>query len=434
MAFSFPTRQEIAERAKTDVQRELPESNPFLRNSFIGALIVGYAGRIFEFYIQLRILTIEMFPDTATGTFLERWGSYKGVTRNPATIASGNITMTGTPATSIPAGALLNSSDGLEYEVQTTAVIAANSQAIVSLVRVGTTVTATVASDHQLGSGQTVVIAGAIETDYNGSFEISVTGLLTFTYQISTAPSTPATGTITVDHDSASLDVESTDFGTDQNQSSGAILTLTSPIAGVDSDGIVQFSEIGGGTDLESDDDLRVRIIERYADPVSTFNIDAIEKQAEEVSGVTRVWVEEITPAPGQVTIYFTRDNDANIIPSASEVTTVKNKILEIKPAHTDDADVIVSAPTGVTVNFSFSALVPNTSTMQTAIESSLAAYFRDETAVGEDLTEAAYFSAIQNTVDPEAGVGVTSFPLSTPTGHVAIAAGELPILGTVSF
>ena len=113
---------------------------------------------------------------------------------------------------------------------------------------------------------------------------------------------------------------------------------------------------------------------------------------------------------------------------------SVKDKILEIKPAHTDDADVIVSAPTGVTVNFSFSALVPNTSTMQSAIEASLVAYFRDETSVGQDLTEAAYFSAIQNTVDPETGVGVTSFTLSTPTGDVAIAAGELPILGTVSF
>ena len=47
------------------------------------------------------------------------------------------------------------------------------------------------------------------------------------------------------------------------------------------------------------------------------------------------------TPAPGtitmqgsiplgQVIIFFTRDNDANIIPSASEVTTTKDKLIEI--------------------------------------------------------------------------------------------------------
>lgn len=434
MAFNFLTRKELDNRAKTDVQRALPESNPFLRNSYIGAIITGYAGRIYEFYIQLQVLITEMFPDTATGTFLERWGSYKGVTRNPATVADGNITMTGTPASSVPAGTLLNSSDGNEYATQVTSVISANIQNITSLVRSGTTVTATTASDHNLGSGLSVGIAGAVETDYNGTFEIDVTGLNTFTYQIATTPTSPATGTITVNHDSVSVAVESTGFGAAQNQASGAELTLTSPIAGVDSIAVVQFSEIGGGTDLETDDDLRVRIIERYANPISTFSADAIEKKAEEISGVTRVWVEKITPAVGQVTIYFTRDNDDDPIPSAGEVATVKNKILEIQPGHVDEADIIVAAPTAVPVNFSFSALVPNTSTMQSSIEASLTAYFRDETAVGQDLTEAAYFSAIQNTVDQETGQGVTSFTLSTPSGDVSIATGELPVLGTVSF
>lgn len=435
MAFNFLSRSELNERAKTDVQRELPESNPFLRNSFIGAFITGYVGRVFEFYIQLRILQFQMFPDTATGIRLERWGSYKAVTRNPATGSVGFITMTGTPSSSIAAGTLLNSSDSVEYEVKSSVSISANVQSITSLVRSGTTVTATVASDHGLASGNNVTIDGVVETDYNGAFDIAVTGVTTFTYQVTTTPSTPATGTITVAIDSASVEVESTDFGTSTNQLSGAELTLTSPLAGVDTIGIVQFGELGGGTDLESDADLRVRILDAYRNPASTFNVSAIVKQAKTVSGVTRIWVEEITPAEGQVTIYFTRDNDVSLIPSGSEVTAVKDKILEIKPAHVSDADVIVSAPTSVSVDFSFnSTLIPNTTTMQAAVTASLEAYFRDETSVGQDLTEANYTSAIQNTVDPESGVGVTSFTLSAPSGNVSIAAGELPVLGTVSY
>ena len=77
MPINFPAdRQEVIDRIKTDVQGELPESNPFIRNSFLQAQLVGYGGRVFEFYIQLKQLLLEMFPDTATGDFLLRWGSY----------------------------------------------------------------------------------------------------------------------------------------------------------------------------------------------------------------------------------------------------------------------------------------------------------------------------------------------------------------------
>ena len=41
--------------------------------------------------------------------------------------------------------------------------------------------------------------------------------------------------------------------------------------------------------------------------------------------------VKRVTPLVGQVTILFVRDDDDNIIPSGSEVTTVKDAILERK-------------------------------------------------------------------------------------------------------
>jgi uncharacterized phage protein gp47/JayE len=83
MPFNTPSnRKEVSDRMKTDVQGELPQSNPFLKNSFLSAIITGLAGRVFDFFLQLNVLTKQMFPDTATGTFLERWASYKGVTRS----------------------------------------------------------------------------------------------------------------------------------------------------------------------------------------------------------------------------------------------------------------------------------------------------------------------------------------------------------------
>lgn len=435
MSIQFPeNRKEISDRAKSDVQAELPDSNPFLENSYLGAIVSAFAGRIFDFYLQLKELIKQMFPDTATEDFLLRWGEYVGLSRNPATSAEGQIVATGTASSVIPNGTVYQNTDGLQYITQASKTIENISQSITSLTRSGSLVTAITASDHDLATGLLATIAGAAETDYNGSFTLTVVDATTFTYDITGTPSTPATGSPTVDFDGALLDIQSSGTGQSFNLLGGASVTLFSPIAGIDNAAFVTFGEIGGGTDIESDTDLRARIIDRYANPIALFNVSAIENQAKLVAGVTRVFVEEITPFPGAVTIYFTRDNDDNIIPAASEVAEVKAKILEIKPAHTEDSDVVVLAPTGITTNFIFTALSPNTSTMQTAIIASLEVLFEESTSVSEDLLEVAYEAAIFQTIDPETGNQVSNFTLSTPSGNISIASGELPVLGSVTF
>ena len=197
---------------------------------------------------------------------------------------------------------------------------------------------------------------------------------------------------------------------------------------------VSNFDAIGGGSDQETESELRARMLDRIQNPVAHFNVAAITEKAKEVSGVTRVFVQEITPALGQVTIYFMRDNDVNPIPVGADVANVKSKILEIKPANTDDDDVIVNAPTGVPVDFTLSALTPNTTTMQTAISANLRQFFDSRTSVGVNIDEDAYRAAIFNTVDTVTGDTVQTFALSTPAGDVVIAAGEIGILGTVSY
>lgn len=70
---------------------------------------------------------------------------------------------------------------------------------VTNLTRVGGLVTATVSSTTTMIDGSQVLIAGAVETDYNGYHIITITGGTTFTYEIAATPATPATGTITVD-------------------------------------------------------------------------------------------------------------------------------------------------------------------------------------------------------------------------------------------
>jgi hypothetical protein len=68
--------------------------------------------------------------------------------------------------------------------------------AVTSLTRSGGTATCTTASAHGYTTGDTVEIRGAVETEYNGLFTITVTGAATFTYAVTGTPASPATGTI----------------------------------------------------------------------------------------------------------------------------------------------------------------------------------------------------------------------------------------------
>jgi hypothetical protein len=70
-----------------------------------------------------------------------------------------------------------------------------NLKAIDSLVRVGTTVTATVAAGHPYKTDQIVRVAGADQAAYNGEVAVTSFTANTFTYEVTGAPATPATST-----------------------------------------------------------------------------------------------------------------------------------------------------------------------------------------------------------------------------------------------
>jgi uncharacterized phage protein gp47/JayE len=437
MALELPeSANEIVQRAKTDVQRNVPGSNAFLKNSWLGALITGYANRIYDFYLQLREVQKQSFPNTATLSDLENWASIWFINRLAATQATGNVVATGTATTSIPIGTIYKTSDGKLYASTATVIIAAANITISSITRVGDVATVTTIGGHSLASNVLITITGADQSEYNVTNEqIVVIGLNKFTFPVTGSPATPATGTtILASHTSIPVPLASNDFGINTNQDAGAELELQSPIVGVDNAANVDYGALGGGSDQETDVELQLRLVTRIQNPVAHFNAAEIDAKAKEIAGVTRVFIDEATPAEGQVTIYFTRDNDPNPIPTGSEVTVVKNKILEIKPANTADADVIVNAPTGITVNFTFSALSPDTSTMRAAIEANLRQFFDERTSVGVDIDEDAYRSAVFNTVDTTTGDVVSSFTLTVPSGDIVMSSGQIGVLGGVIF
>lgn len=427
MAINLPLDQtEVVDRVKTDVQSELPVAQPFLPNSYVGALCTGFGGRVFDNYEQLQEILKQMFPDTATGVYAERWGAFVNVFKNAAHVADGRLVVIGTVnLTVLPVNSVFTSVNGQSYLTTSEVAVSDISISLSSLTRVASTVNAVSVSAHNLATGMNIIISGATPSDYNGTYKITVNSATTFSYQITTTPVTTATGTILATYKGANVGIISEGTGLITNQDSGASLTLTNTISGINSTAFVPFAGITHGSDIEDEDIFKSRYLYRYRNIHAEFNVASIVSKAKEVPGVTRVWVREITPEVGDVTINFTRDNDLENVPDATAVSDVRTKILSIKPAFADDSQVHVSAPNPIPVQFTFSALNPNTTEMHQAIKANLDFFFRDAVNVGETIVADAYRAVIYQTTD-STGAAMASFTLSSPSAGIPIAAGEI--------
>lgn len=425
--------RQIRDRIRADVQAEAPNSNPFLRVSWLGSLISGLAYRVQAVYRFIAAVYRQAFPQTATGEALTLWGDLKAVTQLEATNAIGSVIFTGGIGLTIDAGTLVSDATTTnQYRTTASGLINGVTLSLTSLTAIGQTATGVTGVPHGLVSGQTATIAGATSPGYNGSWVVTVIDDFTFTFVITSAAASPALGSITMTVVRAIVPVVSIGTGDGQNLGAGAPLVLTTPQPGVSSVVRVAVGGLSGGAAAETADQYRTRVLEAWQTASALFTPAFIRLVAKQEPGVTRVFVLETTPVVGAVTVYFVRDNDADIIPSPAEVTAVRNRLLSIKPAHMTPDDLVVQAPVSLVVPFAFTALSPNTATMQAAIVDNLRA-FMQTAQVGKVIDAAAYTSAINGTID-ETGAGLTGFSLAAPAGAIVPAADTLPVLGGVTF
>lgn len=435
MAIEIPaTPEQLEQKSLADLQRALPTTaNPFLPESWMGAQAIANARRVFECYQQLNLILKEAIPVTAVQN-LEMWASFWNVNRYASTQSTGNVIATGIDGSLIPSiGTTLQSSSGNTYAVVSDVNIVPQALTC-SISSIGFIATGVFTDDVEMYTGQSFVISGCTESNYNGTFAITVIDANSFSYTIGSPTSSPATGSPVATFSSALVAVQSIGFGQSQNLSANSAISFTSPIVGVNNTCFVSQGAVGGGTDEETNTELKSRFLDRVQNPTTLFNDSAIIAQCKKVAGVTQVWVEDITPTLGFVTIYFIRGNDSSPIPSASEIADVQTSLELIRPAFMAQNQVIVLAPTALTVNFNFQTLVPNTSSMQSAVIANIQALFRDDVTVSNALTQNEYIAGIQNTIDPLTGERIQSFSLNSPVGDIGGGVGEYPVLGGVVF
>lgn len=446
MPLQIPTRKQVSDSGRSYFQSEVPEWDASTsRRSFVGGILKSIMSALHDWYVLLkRFADYETFPQSATGTFLTEnwWTAITKLTRNAAARANGFVVFTGTPGTLIQRGKVL-SANAKTYTVDHDISIVTQTLSLVSLTYSGGICTAETANAHYLVTGQSVTVSGATQSQYNGAQTIIVTGDKTFTFAIGSVPgATPATGSPIITCTSAVGTVTCTTTGANGNLDAGATLGLTSTISGVNTTATVTFGGVGGGSDIEDIEAYRARILEALGTDFGTFSAPEIKQVAEQVSGVTRVWVRSavVTPTPGypvegQVFIAFMRDNDPSPFPTSQEVLAVKEHIIStLMPAHTAEEDVVVTSPTPQPVNFTFTALSPDTATMRAAIQASLQQFFREGVDYGTDVLTDDYRCAIRDTYDTQTRARLKSFATSSPSADVSVGVSSLATLGTITW
>jgi len=224
--------------------------------------------------------------------------------------------------------------------------------------------------------------------------------------------------------------------GADGNDDAAITLTFVSPIAGISTTLTVDADGIYNGTDEETDDSLRARVLLRKRLPPHGGADFDYETWALEVSGVTRSWSFPQYMGVGTIGLAFVRDDDDSIIPNESQLATVRAYIVE----HEDpETGMIIGCPVTAepglimitleqqSVDFSIS-IYPNSAPVRVAVEDALADLITREGGPGETI----YLSKIQEAIS--LATGEEYHNLTSPIADVTAATNKVHVLGTITF
>lgn len=219
--------------------------------------------------------------------------------------------------------------------------------------------------------------------------------------------------------------------GVDGNAIVSVVASLISPIAGVTTAGAVSTA-FTNGTDAESDDSLRARILARIATPPQGGSAADYIDWALDTTGVDvrGVYVSPMELGPGTVYVRFTVEGTgAAVIPGAPAIAAVQARIDASRPV---TAAVTVLAPVGMPITMTIQAL-PNTAAVQAAITAELDDLFAREAAPSGTIKNSWIREAISRATG-ETSHALTLLAGGSPTADIVQAANAVAYLSTITW
>lgn len=444
MAYTKPTLTEISQKLIADGVREVNLGqtdkskliDSSIKNNAYTGILVANAGAIYELHNAVEHQAKEMFISTAFET-LEDKGATFGYKRKQSSKAYGYAIFTGNVGANIPLNLLLESADGYQFRTLESNDVNTQNINISSITRSGFIAKIVTASEHNLASGMVASIFGANQTDYNVSNStVNVLDATSFTITLDTTPVSPATGTMKMQSTYAKIKIEAIDTGSSSNLANTSILSTLQTIIGLQSTVFIEYNGIQSGTDLEDIEVYRARLITSIQSNLPRTSAGGLKNFIlGNVSGITRVWIFPCTPSLGSVTILFLRDGDTNPIPTTLQANDLKNFLLLEENgcfvSNVEASQVIVSPPTPVYIDITFTSLTPNTSAMQTAITQNIELFFANNTDLGQDVSLGILLNMIRGTVDANGKTPVFSI---SQASDILIDANEIAIKRNIVF
>ena len=119
MPFARPALSDLITRIRGDLRGRLEIGGALLRRAMADVLSTAWAGAVHMLYGYLDWLWRQLFADQADPDQLLRKAALYGITPNPATFATGNVTATGTEGSAILASTIIRLDAVTSYLVTT---------------------------------------------------------------------------------------------------------------------------------------------------------------------------------------------------------------------------------------------------------------------------------------------------------------------------
>lgn len=264
-------------------------------------------------------------------------------------------------------------------------------------------------------------------------------------YAVTVGGTIPGGGSLT-------LTVTATVAAAAGNCDAGTLLSLASPIAGINDTATVV--SMTGGADLEAIDALRTRMLQAFANSPAGGDAADYVTWALAVAGVTRAWSAPLLKGVGTVGVYFMMDaveaafagipqgtngvatNEARDTPATGDQLVVANALYPSRPV---TALVYAMAPVPAALNLTL-AEVTSDPTVRAGIAAALAATLIREASPGgaytaDPVNRPTGVLRLSHLDDAISAVpGLDHYVLASPIADITVAAGQISTPGTITY
>lgn len=214
------------------------------------------------------------------------------------------------------------------------------------------------------------------------------------------------------------------------NAPAGMLVRPVSVLSGLESPGEF-LAGASHGTDIETDEAYRARILERLRSRPRGGNADDYLLWVKETGVYDAAAIRGWLPSAGRVTIYPLKPGSAaERIPTEQELLVLAEHVEARRPLC---AEVILAQATVHAIDITISGLANDNPTVRQEITAELADMFDERAAVALP-GESATFSRSWIAEAISRATGEERHVLVSPAADVALSAGDLPVLGTIGY